>query len=155
MAHMATSSANLVAREKAREAVESVHTARDTQTINWCRIYNRASVRTTECSTAPLGVFLDGAQPLKDPGDDGLVNTADDGAIEEQRLPGPDGKLGTTDDIHIQMTNYTRTIEISNLTQDDGTGTNQDLRKITVTITYNVGPVKRSYVLTTYMSRIS
>lgn len=155
MAHMATSSANLVAREKAREAVESVHTARDTRTITWCQIYNVTGTRSAECTGAAPGVFLDGAQPLKDPGDDGLVNTADDAGIEEQRLPGPDGILGNTDDVHIQMTNYTRTILISNVTQDDGTGINQDLRKITVTITYNVGPVRRSYVLNTYISRIS
>lgn len=152
MAHMATSSANLVAREKAREAVESVHTARDTRTITWCQIYNvSSSPRSAECTLAAPGVFLDNEQDLKDPGDDGLVNTSDDGAIEKQ--PGPDGIRGTSDDI--SMTNYKRTILISNLTQDDGTGINQDLRKITVTITYNVGPVRRSYVLTTYISRIS
>jgi prepilin-type N-terminal cleavage/methylation domain-containing protein len=155
MAHMATSSANLVAREKAREAVESVHTARDTRTITWCQIYNVTGTRSAECASASPGVFLDGPQSLKDPGDDGLVNTADDGNIEEQRLPGPDGILGNTDDVHVQMTNYQRTILISNLTQDDGTGINQDLRMITVTITYNVGPVRRSYVLNTYISRIS
>lgn len=151
MAHMATSSANLVAREKAREAVESVHTARDTRTITWCQIYNVTATRSAECASAAPGVFLNGAQSLKDPGDDGLVNTADDGAIEKQ--PGPDGVYGTSDDI--QMTNYTRTILISNLTQDDGTGINQDLRQITVTIVYNVGPVRRTYVLNTYVSRIS
>jgi prepilin-type N-terminal cleavage/methylation domain-containing protein len=151
MAHMASSSANLVAREKAREAVESVHTARDTRTIMWCQIYNVTATRSAECTTAAPGVFLNGAQSLKDPGDDGLVNTADDGPIEKQ--PGPDGLMGTSDDI--QMTNYTRTILISNLLQDDLSGINQDLRMITVTITYNVGPVRRSYVLNTYISRIS
>jgi type II secretory pathway pseudopilin PulG len=149
--NLAGSSANLIAREKAREAVESVHTARDTRTITWCQIYNVTATRSTECATAPAGVFLNGAQSLKDPGADGLVNTADDGGIEKQ--PGPDGLLGTSDDV--SMTNYTRNIVISNLTQDDGTGVNQDLRLITVTITYNVGPVKRSYVLNTYISRIS
>src|SRR5436190_7095582 len=93
MAHMATSSANLIAREKAREAVESVHTARDTRTISWCQIYNVGSTadRTPECASSPAGVFLDGPQPVKDPGADGLVNTADDGAVAEQRLPGPNG----------------------------------------------------------------
>ena len=40
MQHMSTSSANLIAREKAREAVESVHTARDTRTITWAQIRN-------------------------------------------------------------------------------------------------------------------
>ena len=146
MAHMATSSANLVAREKAREAVESVHTARDTRTITWCQIYNVTLRReSAECTSAAPGVFLDGAQPLKDPGADGLVNTADDGGRPKSSgMPGPDGILGNADDVHVPMTNYTRTILISNLTQDDGTGINQDLRMITVTITYNVGPVKRS-----------
>jgi prepilin-type N-terminal cleavage/methylation domain-containing protein len=158
MAHMATSSANLVAREKAREAVESVHTARDTRTISWCQIYNVSSTpRSAECATAAPGVFLDGPQDLKDPGVDGLVNTADDSAEAIERQPGPDGVFGTVavpgDDI--PMTNFKRTILISNLTQDDGTGINQDLRQITVTITYNVGPVRRTYVLNTYVSRIS
>ena len=101
MAHMATSSANLIAREKAREAVESVHTARDTRTITWCQIYN-VTDRSAECVRC-AGAFLDGAQNLKDPGDDGLVNTADDGAIEAAVQPGPDGMLGTTDDVHVPM----------------------------------------------------
>ena len=154
MAHMATSSANLVAREKAREAVESAHTARDTRTITWCQIYNvTEATRSAECASAVAGVFLNGEQDLKDPGVDGLVNTADDATEAIEKQPGPDGTLGTSDDV--SMTNYKRTIEISNLTQDDGTGINQDLRQIQVTITYNVGPVRRSYVLTTYISRIS
>jgi prepilin-type N-terminal cleavage/methylation domain-containing protein len=144
MAHMATSSANLVAREKAREAVESVHTARDTRTITWAQINNVANG----------GVFLDGPQPLKDPGADGLVNTADDGAIEEQRTPGPDGILGNSDDVHVQMTNYTRTIAITTVLDENG-DVNANLRQIAVTIVYNVGPVKRTYTLTTYISAIS
>jgi prepilin-type N-terminal cleavage/methylation domain-containing protein len=144
MAHMATSSANLVAREKAREAIESVHTARDTRTITWAQINNVSSG----------GVFLDGAQPLKDPGPDGLVNTADDGAVEEQRLPGANGILGDADDVHIQMTNYTRRIAITPVLDQDG-NVNPNLRQIAVTIVYNVGAVKRSYVLTTYISAIS
>jgi type II secretory pathway pseudopilin PulG len=153
MAHMATSSANLVAREKAREAVESVHTARDTRTIVWCQIYNVSSTRTADCGGAPAAVFLDGAQPLKDPGTDGLVNTADDGNTEEQRLPGPDGILGNTDDVHIALTNYTRTIVITNVIENSVT--NANLKQIVVTINYTVGPIKRTYTLTTYVSAIS
>ena len=60
----------LIAREKAREAVESVHAARDTGEVAWTTIQNVADGD---------GVFLNGAQPIKDPGIDGLVNTADDG----------------------------------------------------------------------------
>ena len=70
MVHMAGSTPGLIAREKAREAVESVHTARDTGDLPWTKIQNVAA--------AP-GVFLTGAQPLKIAGVDGLVNTADDG----------------------------------------------------------------------------
>jgi type II secretory pathway pseudopilin PulG len=149
MAHMATSSANLVAREKAREAVESVHTARDTEVISWAKINN-------DDATVP-GVFLHGAQPLYKAGLDGLVNTADDAAAgyETQRLPGPDGILGNADDVTTSMTNYTRAIVISPLLKDDGITVNDDLRKITVTITYSVGPVRRTYTLTTYISAIS
>jgi type II secretory pathway pseudopilin PulG len=148
MAHMATSSANLVAREKAREAVESVHTARDTQTITWAQINNVSNG----------GVFLDGAQTLKNAGADGLVNTADDTGTETQRLPGPDGILGNSDDVLVPLTNYTRTIAITPLSQvqpDGTTGVNLILRQITVTIAYSVGPVKRTYILTTYISSIS
>jgi type II secretory pathway pseudopilin PulG len=159
IAHMATSSANLVAREKAREAVESVHTARDAQTpetaqFTWARINND--------SVSP-GVFLSGPQPLYKPGPDGLVNTADDddngaAGLEVQRLPGPDGILGNSDDVTVSMTNYTRTIAITPLNEvkpDGTTGVNANLRQITVTIAYSVGPVKRTYVLTTYISAIS
>ncbi len=45
------SSAALIAREKAREAVESVHTARDTRVITWCQIYNVSSTRGTACAS--------------------------------------------------------------------------------------------------------
>lgn len=132
MAHMATSSANLIAREKAREAVESVHTARDTQTIAWCRIYNVSSTRTADC-TGAVGVFLDGDQAVKDPGADGLVNTADDGAVLQ--------------------TNFTRSIAITNVVEAGVT--NANLKQIVVTIKYSVGQIRRTYVLTTYVSAIS
>ena len=139
MAHMATSSANLVAREKAREAVESVHTARDTRTISWCQIYNVTATKSAECTSAAPGVFLNGAQSLE--GSRATTASSTRPTTGRSRSsPGPDGMLGTSDDV--SMTNYTRTILISNLTQDDGTGINQDLRQITVTITYNVGPVQ-------------
>ena len=90
MTHMASSSFDVIAREKAREAVESVHTARDTRTIVWAQIRN----------VGRGGVFLDGAQALRGvPGSegDGLVNTADDTSLPEQVIvtPGPDQILGT------------------------------------------------------------
>jgi hypothetical protein len=62
MTHMTSSSPALIAREKAREAVESVHTARDTGELLWARINNVGTGQ---------GIF-------RSPGRDGLLNTSDD-----------------------------------------------------------------------------
>jgi type II secretory pathway pseudopilin PulG len=142
MRHMSTSSANLIAREKAREAVESVHTARDTRTIVWSQIRNVANG----------GVFLDGPQPLYAAGDDGLVNTADDAAagLEVLRDPGPDGILGTADDIVTPLVGFQRQIQILEFNP-----VNLDLRELRVTITYQVGQRQLTYTLRTYISAYS
>jgi len=142
MQHMSTSSANLIAREKAREAVESVHTARDTRTITWAQIRN----------VSAGGVFLDGAQPLNAAGDDGLVNTADDAdaGVETQRDPGLDGQLGNDDDMLTPLEGFTRRIEIRELSP-----VNTALREVVITITYTVGPHRRTYLLRTFISAFS
>jgi len=140
---LAGSSASLTAREKAREAVESVHTARDTRVIPWAQIRN----------TADGGVFLSGEQPLREPGTDGLVNTADDGDIEVSRAPGPDNMLGTEDDVERPLETFSRTIEITEILT--GGVPNPSLRRLRVTIGFRVGQAQRIYTLTTYISRIS
>jgi prepilin-type N-terminal cleavage/methylation domain-containing protein len=136
------SQSRMIATEKAKEAVESVFTARDTRVLTWAQIRNELGG-----SGADGGVFKDGPQPLRTVGPDGLVNTADDGAIEALVLPGPDGLLGTGhdgDDVHLPLTDYTREISIRDL--------GPNLRTITVTVTYPVGRGMRSYVLVTYIS---
>ncbi len=140
--NMAGSSNNLIAREKAREAVESVHTARDTRVITWAQINNVSNG----------GVFLNGQQDVKRPGVDGLVNTADDSSqpIETLKGPGPDGTLGTPDDTSIPLTDYKRQIVISELTVPNPT-----LRQVTVIVSYKVNRATRTYTLTTYISSIS
>jgi hypothetical protein len=142
MTHVTTSPMNLVAREKAREAVESVHTARDTRTITWAQIRNVSNG----------GRFLDGAQPLGAPGADGLVNTGDAGenVVESIREPGADGVLGNADDVFVPLSSFTRRIEILELNP-----VNPDLREIRVTITYSAGPQRRQYVLRTFVSAFS
>jgi hypothetical protein len=145
MRHLAGSSYNLLAREKAREAVESVHTARDTRVITWAQIKNVANG----------GVFVDGPQPLRLAGADGLVNTADDAAagIEVTIGPGRDSKLGTADDVITPLTAFTREIAITELLTAGVP--NANLRQLTVTITYQVGGATRTYRLTTFVSSIS
>jgi type II secretory pathway pseudopilin PulG len=143
MGHLAASSANLIAREKAREAIESVHTARDTRVITWGQIRNVSNG----------GVFVNDPQPLRNPGPDGLVNTADDVGTEETLGPGPDNVLGNSDDVHIPLSGYTRQIAISELLTNGVANTT--LRQLQVTVTYTVGRLQRSYTLTTYISSIS
>lgn len=142
MRHTSTSSANLIAREKAREAVESVHTARDTRTITWDQIRN----------VSDGGVFLNGPQDLRGAGDDGLVNTADDAsaALESLRDPGPNRIFGDADDILTPLTGFKRQIEIVEFTP-----VNPDLREVRVTITYQVGDQRGTYTLRTFISAFS
>lgn len=141
--NLAGSSSNLIAREKAREAVESVHTARDTRVITWAQIRN----------VSAGGVFVDAATALRMPGADGLVNTADDTTVEEQLGPGHDNVLGTPDDTHLPLTTFTRQISITELLTNGVP--NPTLRQVRVVITYKVGSTTRSYTLTTYVSSIS
>jgi type II secretory pathway pseudopilin PulG len=141
--NLAGSSFGLTAREKAREAVESVHTARDTRVITWAQIRNVSNA----------GVFQDGPQPLRTAGPDGLVNTADDTGIEVTVAPGVDNILGTADDVQSPLTMFTREIAITELLT--GGVPNPNLRQLRVTITYSVGSSQRTYTLTTYVSSIS
>ena len=122
-----------MAREKAREAVESVHTARDMRVITWNEIRNESRG----------GKFLDGELDMKSPGEDGLVNTDDDDGIEEQLTPGLDNVLGTDDDVHAPLKDYKREIQITDLPHPDG-GTYDDLRQVRVIIRYKVGGTWRS-----------
>lgn len=134
------STLDVLAREKAAEAIESVFTARDTKTITW------AEIRNVEGETgADGGVFHDGPQALTRPGSDGLLNTEDDGDdIESLVQPGLDGLLGTGDDEVVPLTNFTREVEIRDLTLT--------LRQLRVIIRYVVGAETREYAITTYIS---
>ena len=117
----------LVAREKAREAIESVHAARDTGQASWPTIRN----------VSDGGVFLDGAQPIKAPGTDGLVNTADDGTVE------------------MPVAEFTREVDINPLTLDASAALNPNLREVRVVVRYKVYGSWRTYVMTTYVSSYS
>lgn len=124
---MGASTPMLLAREKAREAIESVHAARDTGEASWSTILNASAG----------GVFLDGAAPIKDPGDDGLINTNDDG--EEQM----------SEDM------FTREITISTLFYDGTTTVNPNLREVRVVVRYRVNNAWETYTLVTYISSYS
>ena len=124
MIHMAASSPGIIAREKAREAVESVHTARDTGNVPWTKsgtspgsggvshrpaalVHARVSMawRTRPTTTTTAGL---------------------------EKLPGFDNLLGTADDIPLR--DYTREIQITDLfdgLRTDPPIVNPNLRQIT------------------------
>jgi prepilin-type N-terminal cleavage/methylation domain-containing protein len=145
---------NLIARQKALEAMESIYTARNTQQITFAQIGNIASG----------GIFTNGATPLKSAGPDGLVNTADDvnfpaaGACpagpECITMPGPDGILGTSDDTPLSLSNFTRQIQINPVLEADGVTIDPNLKQIIVTVSYSTGGslVPRAYTVNALIS---
>jgi prepilin-type N-terminal cleavage/methylation domain-containing protein len=132
---------DLIARQKALEAMESIYTARNSQQIPFSAINNIASG----------GIFKGGAQPLVCPGADGLAGTADDvpctttagaacpnGGVECMVLPGPDGVLGNADDQIMSLANFTRTIAINQVLLPSG-AVNTNMMAITITVTCTKG----------------
>jgi prepilin-type N-terminal cleavage/methylation domain-containing protein len=130
----ASSPDELLATQKATEAIESVFSARDSHLVTWPQLRN----------VAGAGIFLNGPQPLTVDGPDGVVNTADDGAVETMVLPGPDQMVDTPDDVTQTLDRFTREIRIVDLSDD--------LRSVTVTITHRTGASVTSYILTAYIS---
>ncbi len=135
----------LIAKQKSREALESIYTARNTQQINFDDIQN----------VSDSGIFLEGFQPLRQASTDGLIGTSDDNgtAVESIILPGPDGYLNTGDDEERFLTAFERQIQIEPILFADST-VNPDIRKVTVNIRYNTPlGTQQTYQVESYISR--
>lgn len=127
---------DMIAKQKALEALESIFTARNTQQITFAQIANQGSG----------GIFKDGYQPMLAAGADGLIDTGDDvnfpsqgpcpGGVECIPLPGPDGILGTADDTPMILTNFQRQVLISNVLEPDGS-IDPNLKQVTVNVQYS------------------
>ena len=100
-------------------------------------------------------MFRSGPQPLRTPGNDGLVNTSDDGPVETMRKPGADGLLNTSDDEIVTLNDFTREIVISTLNFDNTSVVNPNLRQVTVNVRYKVDNAWRVYSLISYVSSYS
>ncbi len=148
MAATQTAQQDMVARQLASEAMESIMTARDTAQISWASIQNVSNG----------GIFVDNPQflPINQPGADGILGTADDAAAGAAFLtePGPDGIVGTADDVKLGLTNYQRSIAIGNLVDANG-NINPTLRSVTITVQYTVPQSSnpKQYVLTGFISQ--
>lgn len=133
---------DLIAKQKAREALEAVFNARNTAEITFAMLNN--------VSTG--GIFVDSWQPLRTAGVDGIIGTADDGAVETIVFPGPDGVIGTGDDVITPLSNFSRRITIAPVTDALGVA-NPDLNQVTVDVRYTVGQLTRTYTAVSYISR--
>jgi hypothetical protein len=135
---------DLIAKQKAREALESVYSARNDATIGFAGIQNVSNG----------GVFIDGFNPLFLAGVDGVVGTtAQTSILDRQILPGPDGIVGTADDEVIPLVNMQRQILIQPLIDSTG-NVSPDVRQITVTVQVtSQGRAARNYTVTGYISR--
>jgi prepilin-type N-terminal cleavage/methylation domain-containing protein len=142
-----------IAKRLANESLESILTARETANVDWAQIANG------NCNVGDTcGIFLTGAQPIDLPGADGIVGTNDDAAAGAQILdmPGttgivttPSGQPCAAPDICQPLTNYTRTIQITQYLTD------ANLNTVTITITYTNPRFKvpQTYVLNTLISQ--
>ena len=141
--NMSGSEQDLICKQKAREAVEAIFTARESAQINFSNINN---------NTTAAGWFVTGWQPLNLAGPDGLIGTQDDTPTETMVLPGVDGVLGTNDDQVITLSNYQRRITITPVMSNGAP--NPDVRQLQVDVQYtNAKGRLRTYTITTYISR--
>jgi len=148
MAATLTTQQDMIAKQLANQAYESIVTARNTGQINWDQIQNVGSVDCPITGTATCGIFVTGAQPIYNAGVDGIYGTTDDAVAGAQTLhePGPDGIFGTADDVYISLAGYQRTIVLTNV--------DTTLRSITITMQYTTtqAGVTKTYVLNSYLS---
>ncbi len=135
---------DLVARQKAREALENVYAARNDTSVVFNDIQNVSNG----------GIFKDGFQSLYLAGANGIAGTGQDSTtLDSIVLPGSDGVVGTADDVTVPLVNYRRQILISNLTNADGS-TNTDMRRIVVTVrVLSPGRGNRDMVVSGVISR--
>ena len=146
MASTQTSQQDMIAKQLANEALESIVTARNTSQVSWAQVQNIANG----------GIFMDGTNPIYLAGADGIVGTADDAVAGEQTLiePGPDGVFGTADDVQIPLTGYQRTILISPVLDSSGNVV-ATLRGVNITLQYTTSQAKlpKTYVLSSFISQ--
>lgn len=147
MSAMYLTQERLVAKQKARETLESVFTARSTQNITFNQIRN---------NTVTGGIFLSGFQSVRGMGADGIANTVDDAAtaIESIVFPGPDGALGTGDDETRTLNNYERQIVFSDVLLQSG-AVDDDIRKVTIDVRFQVQGVWWTVSVSSLISRFA
>jgi prepilin-type N-terminal cleavage/methylation domain-containing protein len=164
MASTQQSQQDMIAKQLANEALESIMSARNTAQLSWDDIQNAGS--TCANGGSGCGMFASGAQPIYQPITTatglpctkylGIVGTTCDTSQPVQTLqsPGPDGIYGTTDDVMTPLTGYQRTILISPVVNSSGAVVSS-LRGVNVTVLYSTPQLKlpKTYVLSSFISQ--
>jgi prepilin-type N-terminal cleavage/methylation domain-containing protein len=146
MASTQTSQQDMIAKQLANEALESIVTARNTSQISWTQVQNVSNG----------GIFLDSANPIYLPGVDGISGTADDtvAGLQSLKEPGPDGIYGTADDVVVPLTGYHRTIAITPVYDAQGNLVTT-LRGVNITVQYTTPQtnLSKTYALSSFISQ--
>ena len=161
MASTLTSQEDMIAKQLANEAYESVVTARNTSQITFDDIQNVNSSNCPVTGAASCGIFVGTSSsptfgPIYNAGADGIFGTSDDAAAGEAAMtdPGPDGIYGTADDLQLPLVGYQRAIQITTA-YDANNNPMTALRGVTITIQYTTSQTKlpKTYVLNSYISQ--
>jgi prepilin-type N-terminal cleavage/methylation domain-containing protein len=143
MASTQAAQQDMIAKQLAQQAMETIFTARGTANLTWDQIQSVGGAGSS-------GIFRTGLQAIKQPGTDGIYGSINDGSSVPQTmtLPGPDGIVGTADDTVVGFNNYQRSITISNTAS-------ADLRSVAITIQYTIPASKfpKTYVLSGFISQ--
>jgi len=149
MASTQTSQQDMIAKQLANEALESIVTARNTSQIGWDAIQNISG----SCPSASGPIFMSGVQPIYLAGADGIIGTCDDANAQTLQSPGPDGIFGNSDDVSIPLSNFQRTIDILPVV-DSNHNVISSVRAINITIQYSTTTrLPKSYVLSSFISQ--
>ncbi len=155
-----TSQLDMIAKQLANEAYESIVTARNTSQIGWDAIQNTSGTQYCTVLPSPCGIFVGSAgdpvyQPIYNSGADGIFGTADDATAGEQTLqdPGPDGIFQTADDTFIPLTGYQRAIQLQPVVDSSG-NTVTSVCSVTITVKYatSQAAIPKTYILNSYIS---
>ena len=152
-----TSEKDMIAKQLANEAYESIVTARNTTQIGWDDIQNVGSTSCPLSGAGSCGIFLAGAGPhcrTTAGANAGIVGTNNHLGEQTLREPGPGGFYGDADDVQLPLTSYTRTITITSLKDADNNPIST-LRGINVAVQYMTSHsgLPKTYTVSSYISQ--
>ena len=156
MASTLTSKEDMIAKQLANEAYESMLTARNTSQLTWDDIQNAGSSNCTVTGASSCGIFLAGANPIYNSGTDGIFGTSDDSAAGMATLeePGSDGIYGNPDDVRTPLTAFQRTILITQV-YDANNNLVPTVRGVNITVQYSTSQTRlpKTYTLSSFISQ--